>query len=499
MSGKRVLSPYGHGTSRTGCDTKHVREMMDTMKRCVANGTKVDDSRVLNVIVCKAGDNVKQFETHDAVTLLTYLVNDLGANINAQDNGGHAPLHCVGNYWNGAVARALVIFGADRNLNFMTGETAFDAWCAKQCSSNDFMHCFGIEGRDSAETNRKMFDDALVIAPDDVRSNLVDSKLSPRMHSLLSEAAAYVHSAALDVASEENSIILLIMSWQNLPETVLDEMSKGRIDRSAALGYVRVLHKISDLLTRKMFPTPMLVRQELMSLDTVQTREKKNVDDYFAIGGLAEHALDAVLSRAKDILEDGAGDDGESEEEESDTYEEEDDTSMSRKRGRDPAEIPAPPRITRSRSVSPVTTLRAAFLPEMYELDENLPLVRNMLLGPSRNGKNAPFAPPQTQEEAEKRMKMVRLRDNAVLQLEKKQKLEKTVADLKAGLEKAEKAIAAKGEELAKDELEGFIVLKKEMEAGLEELEKDLVAMDADSLEKGIVAVDAELAKDETH
>tara|TARA_B110000093_G_C12849325_1_gene358602 strand:+ start:28 stop:759 length:732 start_codon:yes stop_codon:yes gene_type:complete len=243
----------------------------------------------------------------------------------------------------------------------------------------------------------------------------------------------------------------------------------------------------------------MLVRQELMSLDTVQTREKKNVDDYFAIGGLAEHALDAVLSRAKDILEDGAGDDGESEEEESDTYEEEDDTSMSRKRGRDPAEIPAPPRITRSRSVSPVTTLRAAFLPEMYELDENLPLVRNMLLGPSRNGKNAPFAPPQTQEEAEKRMKMVRLRDNAVLQLEKKQKLEKTVADLKAGLEKAEKAIAAKGEELAKDELEGFIVLKKEMEAGLEELEKDLVAMDADSLEKGIVAVDAELAKDETH
>ena len=85
MSGKRVLSPYGHGTSRTGCDTKHVREMMDTMKRCVANGTKVDDSRVLNVIVCKAGDNVKQFETHDAVTLLTYLVNDLGANINAQD------------------------------------------------------------------------------------------------------------------------------------------------------------------------------------------------------------------------------------------------------------------------------------------------------------------------------------------------------------------------------------------------------------------------------
>ncbi len=269
--------------------------------------------------------------------------------------------------------------------------------------------------------------DALVIAAGDGSSYLVGSKLAPRLHSRLSEAAAYVHSAEADVASEEKDISLLIMSWQNLAETVLDEMSKGRIDRSAALGYVRVLHKISDLLTRKMFPTPMLVRQELMSLDTVQTREKKNVDDYFAIGGLAEHALDAVLSRAKDILEDGAGDDGESEEEESDTYEEEDDTSMSRKRGRDPAEIPAPPRITRSRSVSPVTTLRAAFLPEMYELDENLPLVRNMLLGPSRNGKNAPFAPPQTQEEAEKRMKMVRLRDNAVLQLEKKQKLEKAL------------------------------------------------------------------------
>lgn len=200
-------------------------------------------------------------------------------------------------------------------------------------------------------------------------------------------------------------------------------------------GYKHVLLKILDLLRRKVFPKPELVRQMLThdpqddgSSPEEQQLRQKAINEYFAVGGFVENALDAVLIRAKMILTGENDEDYDEDYDEDDEYlryEDEDGNircSIYEPKALDAEKCPGgrgvdfiadlplelsrrvltqldPRQLARCQCVSVAwrnvcrDPIHTSDMPEMCELDENFPLVRKMLIGPSKNGYGEPFEP----------------------------------------------------------------------------------------------------------
>ena len=447
VMGKRIRENEAtYGPRRAPIATTNLLEMTEAIKQCIEKGASVVDSCIIHATVFQAGDGVRKLETELAIPLLSHFVNVLDADINALDHKGKSPLHHVGISFNILIARALLEFGADRDLKSKKGATAFDEWVVGR--TDDFAHVFGFQSADSAETHRIKFKHALVIAPDDITSYLVDGMMSPRMHLLLSKAAADLCSdwslqcgLDLDLAQGNSRFYhpwlslyftralqdvipatMLALVGENISTNPITMFSQrdNQVDtqgRRAMYGYGHVLNKILDLLKRKVFPTPELVRQmlsddpqeQVVNSPEKQQARQKEIDEYFAVGGFVENALDAVLSRAKKILNGDIDDD-----EDEDKYDEYfnlpvvplalDAEKCPGGRGVDfiadlPEELSrmvlmelTPRGLARSQCVNLAwrnmcrDPLHAVGLPEMYELDENIRLVRSMLIGPSKNG-----------------------------------------------------------------------------------------------------------------
>ncbi|KAK3245589.1 hypothetical protein CYMTET_44850 [Cymbomonas tetramitiformis] len=290
------------------------------IKKLVALGASIQHS----VALFKAVAN-----THlEALEVL----QELGGDINLQDDQGNTPLHVAAMLENEPAIAKLIALGANASPLNRARETPAQALQAKMKSDREFASSFGVFRSHSEKSLRclQLLNITAALQPPAANpsassfaantrpsieprlqsgwgctcAECISGWFSPRMHfrlKICAEVSADIITDSINEAnfqrgrplSREDADVYLLDS--HVPMQVIQE----GYYKSFAQGFQQCFRAMHALLVQGVAPTPALIQKKLSSGGWFD-ENRGAVQHYLDRGGTPDHALDALLTRSKE-------------------------------------------------------------------------------------------------------------------------------------------------------------------------------------------------------
>ncbi len=285
-----------------------VHDVISQVQDLVQNGgASIHRSRAMMLLASNELATYRNTMTQKAqiLSLLQTLIC-LGADVNATDEHGYAPLHFAASFYSGYLIRALVDAGADVNSLNARGQTPLQTLLHSWRKLQDYTIIHDFRTVWPSRLNPKI-ESILSLLPKETCELFIDDWLSPRMMKVFEvKVDGIVYNfLELNIDLSQRLIPLsnlskLKMKIEFIPfEDILN--NEQSIDRKFIEGWGIIWMAIARALHKKKAPTITRVRQEIKAMDNIA----QQIFGFFErTGGKIDHALDALVWISRDAVSD---------------------------------------------------------------------------------------------------------------------------------------------------------------------------------------------------
>ncbi len=284
-----------------------IRNISDLVRNQHAS---IHGSRVMFVLAADEGNKRKMFIS----TILKTLITLSPGAVNEPDENGNCPLHTAASLMNSVAIRELIEAGASMTAQNDRRSTPLECIGTMRQDHRDFRLTFGIRN-EHPDRSKKFLDSTRLLMSDELRGQLVDDWLPPRMLEML------LITAEQAVDNMQNDIDLFIKYrpkpiqeccvgfwsysyFEYIPTDVFRRQPKG-IYKSFVEGWQIVWEAISKLLNKKKVPTISSVEQEITTMERFGLIDVRKLRHFEGKGGNIAYALDALINTTEKVHKQG--------------------------------------------------------------------------------------------------------------------------------------------------------------------------------------------------